>query len=802
MTRSRRRKLARPGSHGCTRALLKSGPLASVVLAGIPPALAQNEESGLEQVVVTAQKREENLQSVPLSITALGTARLEELHVQSFEDYAKFLPSVSYQSYGPGFARVFMRGVASGDNGNHSGPLPSVGMYLDEQPITTIQGALDIHVYDIARVESLAGPQGTLYGASSEAGTIRIITNKPDPGGFEAGYNLEGSAVSQGDQGGMAEGFVNIPLGDEAAVRLVGWYQHTPGYIDNVAGLRCYPTSGLCDDSTPLARKDYNDTDLYGARGALRIDLNDSWSITPTLMAQRTKATGIFAFDPQAGDLKVMHAYPERSDDRWAQAALTVQGKIGNLDLTYAGAFLKRDAATQSDYADYAYFYDTLLGYGAYFTDDQGNLIDPAQFIQSRDRYQKYSHELRFATPADSPLRVVGGLFYQRQQHGIEQAYKINNLATSNEVTGWPDTFWLTEQVRVDRDYAIFGEATYDFTPQLSGTLGWRQFWAKNSLIGFYGFGLTNSYGSATGESSCGLQSGTGDADFHGAPCTNLNKTVNENGHTPKVNLSYRITDAAMVYATWSKGFRPGGVNRRGTFPPYKADFLKNYEIGWKTTWAANRLRFNGAFFVEDWDNFQFSFLGQNGLTNVTNAKGARIEGVEADLNWAANEHLQLGGGVSLLDPKLTDDFCKRVDDDGNQLDRANCDPTEFAGKDTQLPVTPKFKANLTARYSLSAGSDAQLHLQGSIVYQGASRSALVPAEADVMGKQGAYGTADFSATYERQSYSFELFVNNAFDKRAESFRYEECDWTICGGKTYVGTIVPRQVGVRFAQKF
>src|SRR5262245_2211197 len=319
MTRSRRRKLERVSAKKGSRSLLKAMPIASAVLVGMSPAFAQDaaDSGGLEQVVVSAQKRDENLQSVPLSIQALGTQRLEELHVENFEDYAKFLPSVSYQSSGPGFARIIMRGVSSGDNGNHSGPLPTVGTYLDEQPITTIQGPLDLHIYDVARVEALSGPQGTLYGASSQAGTIRIITNKPDPTGFKAGYDLQGSSVSGGDQGYVAEGFVNIPLSPTSAVRIVGWAEHDPGYMDNVAGRRCYPSSGICDDNSRIAKNNYNDVDTYGARAALRIDLNDNWTITPQLMAQRTKGNGIFAFDPSVGDLKVTHFYPETSDDKF-----------------------------------------------------------------------------------------------------------------------------------------------------------------------------------------------------------------------------------------------------------------------------------------------------------------------------------------------------------------------------------------------------------------------------------------------------------------------------------------------------
>src|SRR6266850_273284 len=233
MQRSRSRKLKKMGAS--VPVLLRRAPIAAAIMVAVPRLYAADtaDTGGLAEVVVTAQKRAENLQDVPLSITAIGTEKLEQLRIENFDDYVKFLPSVAYQSLGPGFARVFMRGVASGDNGNHSGPLPSVGVYLDEQPITTIQGALDIHVYDIARVEALAGPQGTLYGASSEAGTVRIITNKPDPTGFKAAYDLQGSAV-RGEGGYVAEGFVNEPLSSNAAIRLVGWAQRDAGYIDNV----------------------------------------------------------------------------------------------------------------------------------------------------------------------------------------------------------------------------------------------------------------------------------------------------------------------------------------------------------------------------------------------------------------------------------------------------------------------------------------------------------------------------------------------------------------------------------------
>ncbi|MDH5255280.1 MAG: TonB-dependent receptor plug domain-containing protein, partial [Gammaproteobacteria bacterium] len=247
MTRSRRRKLQRaaitrgpvagPSRPRPVRAapspIRRAVRLAPLFLAGYAPGLlhAQQSPLGLDEIIVTAQKREESLQDVPISVQALGTIKLEQLNVTDFDDYANLLPSVSFVTIRPGYAQVYMRGVASaGDaDSNHSGSLPLIGTYLDEQPITTIQGALDVHLYDIARVEALAGPQGTLYGASSEAGTVKIVTNRPDPTGFASGYGLEGNAVTGGENGYVAEGFVNVPLADNMAVRLVGWAKHDAG---------------------------------------------------------------------------------------------------------------------------------------------------------------------------------------------------------------------------------------------------------------------------------------------------------------------------------------------------------------------------------------------------------------------------------------------------------------------------------------------------------------------------------------------------------------------------------------------
>src|SRR3981081_3232819 len=443
MTRSKQRKIrrgvrsdvARP--RGCS--LLARGlPLASAIIACLNTAQAQEAtpSASLEEVVVTAQKRTESLQNVPLSITALGTQQLEDLHVQNFDDYVKYLPSVTIRTVGPGQDKVYMRGVSSGGDGVHSGTLPSVGVYLDEQPVTTIQGVLDIHVYDIARVEALAGPQGTLYGASSEAGTLRIITNKPDPSAFKAAYEVEGNYVDHGDPGGLARGFVNVPLSSHAAVRLVGWYQHDGGYIDNVFANRTFPQFGVTINNAAFAKNKLNDVTLYGARAALKVDLNDNWSITPFLMGQATKAKGFGAAAPTVGNLALQHFSPDSVEDRFVDTALTIEGNISNFDLIYAGAYLKRHDMTHTDYSDYSLAYDIAIpSYTAPIVDNAGNHINPTQMIAGRDGYEKQSHELRLQSPADQRFRFIVGAFYQRQLHNIEQDYQIANLAQSLWVT-------------------------------------------------------------------------------------------------------------------------------------------------------------------------------------------------------------------------------------------------------------------------------------------------------------------------------------------------------------------------------
>jgi iron complex outermembrane recepter protein len=792
---------------------------------------AQREVEG-DEIVVTATKRVENLQDVPIAITAFGTKTLEDNQVDSFDDYAKMVPSLSFKSAGPGSANVYFRGVASGENANHSASLPSVGTYLDEQPITTITGALDLHIFDIERVEALAGPQGTLYGASSQAGTIRIITNKPDTSGTYGEVGLEVNKIAHGDFGYTGEGFINLPVSSNIAARVVAWYRRDGGYIDNIPGTRTYPSSGITisnDDPTDpdldLAEDDYNDVYTYGARAALRIELNDNWTVTPQIMGQSQKTYGSFAEESGLDHLETMQFWYERVKDKWWQAALTVEGKIGNFDMTYAGSFLKRQIDGEFDYTDYSYFYDALAGYGVYWYDNDYNLIDPSQYIVSDDSMKKQSHELRFTSPADKRLRLVGGLFYQRQTHNIEQNYIIDNLADFLAVPGTDDNIWLTKQLRVDRDYAAFGELSFDLTPELTLTAGGRYYKYKNSLEGFFGFNYANfdDFASDPGYSGnpqydCTLFP----PPTVGGPCNNVDKTTKDSGFVHRLNATWKPNDDLLLYATWSRGFRPGGINRRGFLPPYKPDYLTNYEAGVKYSFGSGN-HINAAIYQENWDDIQLSFLGQNGLTEIRNAGEARIRGFEADLLLRPMQGLSWSTGVAYNNAELRNDFCRIANDEFDctidvDLDGSGVigdDPTEInallAEKGTRLPLTAKWKLNSRLRYEWDLQSDIRAHAQAAVTFEGNRRRDLRDFENSIYGNMNSYTQVDAAVGADKGPWSVDLYVKNLFDVRGQVAKSIQCVEAVCGdpdGLTAIGpkiyTVVtrPRIIGLRVGRKF
>ncbi|MEY3359734.1 MAG: hypothetical protein RI923_994 [Pseudomonadota bacterium] len=781
--------------------------LSTAALAVPDDQAAEEKKATLDTVTVTAQKRTENLQEVPISIQVLGEQKLEEMNVADFDDYAKLLPSVSFTKGEGGSSTPYFRGVVSGGDGNHSASQPSVGVYLDEQSVTTIGGVLDMHIYDVERIEALAGPQGTLYGASSQSGTLKIISNKPDSSGFSAGYGLEANSLSGGGNGFVTEGYVNIPISESAAIRIVAWDKYDAGYIDNIYQSRYYPTADMTVDNAGMEAEDYNDIRTVGARAALKIDLGDNWSVMPTIMAQSQTTNGNFGFDDELGEFKIAHGLPEFSEDNWMQAALTVQGKVGALDIVYNGAYLDRDVDGSFDYSDYGFWYDVAYGYANY--NDLGDAIDPSQTNLSNSNYKKYSHELRVSSDQDKRFRFVGGVFFQKQTHDIQERYVIDGLAADSSVTGWDDTIWLTKQVRQDKDEAVFGEMTYDITQQLSLTAGMRFYSYDNTLEGFRGY--------KSSEASC-----IDPAPFQTAPCLRFTGRAKESGNLGKLNLTYTLNDDALVYFTWSEGYRPGGVNRVANTGPYLEDKLENIELGWKTSWRDNSVIFNGALFMQSWDDFQFSTIeftqGEEiGLTLIKNAASAEINGLEMDLSWAATYNLNLSAGVAFYDSKLSENFCGWNTANGPETNcpAGSLDPEgnvvagPQAPEGTRLPITPKYKGNINARYTFDvAGMES--YVQGTAYFESDRQSALLPDDAAVYGEFPSYGLFDFSTGIRKDSWSLDLFVKNVFDKLVVQDRYSQCGTCQTtglvpeypNGQVYTIASPPRTIGLRFSQEF
>lgn len=770
-----------------------AGLMSTSALSGV--AAAQEESN---EIIVTATKRAESIQDVPLSIQALGEQTLEEHNVSSFDDYVQILPSVSFQSFGPGQAQVFFRGVSSGGDGLHIGSSPTSSTYLDETPVTTIANTVDVHVYDVNRVEALSGPQGTLFGASALSGVLRIVTNQPDPTGVEGGIDVEANTYTDGAPGGGVEGFLNLPVSSNAALRVVGWYDREGGYIDNVPGTRTFglgdvdPNTNLTVDNADLVADDFNETDTIGGRAALRVDLNENWTSTTMVTGQIQEAEGSFLYDPRVGDLQVRDFQPSYNNDEWGIIAETINGRIGNFDLVYSASYFDRRVESVVDYSYYSVVYDAFEGsYYTNFQSSPGVYLDPSQGASFIDDYSKQTHELRVTSPAEDRLRFTAGLFYQRQTDYDQADYTVAGLGAADQsiqlnytaIPGLGDSVFARRLQRVDIDRAVFGEVSFDITPSLTLTGGLRVFQAENRLTGYSGFASD-----AADTTTC-LPS-----DRDDRPCDNVFKTFEEEGETYKLSLAYDITDDIMLYGTYSTGYRPGGANRRADVPSYNSDTIDNYEIGWKSMLFDNTLRLNAAVFYQQWQDLQFGLSppGFNGVTFIFNAGEAEIKGIETEFSWLLG-NLTLSGSASYINAELTEDFCN--------FDSAG-DPTDCAPAGTALPVQPPFKGTLTARYDFSLGAwDA--YAQGTVMNQSGTRSFLLDVDYLTVGRTTAFTTLDLTAGIDfDENRNLEFFVNNVTDERGILSLNSACAASICGATARSYPTQPQQIGVRVSQRF
>jgi outer membrane receptor protein involved in Fe transport len=781
-------------------------------LLGVP-AIAQtvgsNEDASrpLDEIIVTASKRAQSIQDVPVSILALDSTTLTEHQVASLDDYTKLLPGVSIDSFGPGQADISFRGITTRTGA------PTSGLYIDDTPIASSGSnpaggvsAIDLHLYDINRVEALSGPQGTLYGASSLAGTLKIITNQPDTTKFAAGYDLQGDRFGAGGDGGILETFVNMPLSDTMALRVVGFYERDGGYIDNTFADRTYLRPHTLPDGSvvnaPLtinnaayAKNDFNNAEIVGGRAALKVDLASNWTLTPSVIAQQTRTDGEWLYDPRVGDLELHDFTPNDRHDTWFLGSLAVQGKISDWDASYTGAYHDRVIEQTADYSYFSVAYDSYVNYN-YLKDALGHDINPTQVYHTQSRNHQTAHEFRVVSPAEDRARLTAGLFYQRIWSYVSDDYEIIGLSNavnpfSPPVPGAnPNDVFADFSSGQQVNAAVFTEGQFDLLQNLTLIAGVRGFHASSHYVGFGGQASSIA-------TDC---PGPGQTE---QTCLNNNTSYSQTGETHKAGFSWKIDPQHLLYFTYSTGFRPGGGNPGYTAlgqtvapTQYVADTLTNFELGWKTSWFDHRLIVNGDIFLERWKNIQYALPGIYGLSAIDNVGDALSKGIEGNLSWRVANHWIVSGGVTYLDAYLTTNFCNVA---------YGCDPANggalYAPKGTPLPVQPHLKLNTTVRYETKfAGTDA--FLQGGLNHQSSTTSYVTTIGEQELGPNAGFTTADFSAGLSYGNWTYEAFIQNAFDERGVLSKNTVCVVSVCGQYARDYVTKPQFFGIKVAQRF
>ena len=692
---------------------------------------------GLEEVVVTAQRRSESMQDVPLSIQALTGETLRQLNVTTVEEFVKFLPSVTTATLGPGQSNIYMRGLSVGSLGTQgsgtNGPWPNVAVYLDEQSTQVPGRNLDVYAADFERIEVLTGPQGTLFGAGAQAGVLRYITNKPKLNELSGNVKVGYANTASGDDSYNVEGVVNFPLiDDKLAARVVAYQDHRGGYIDNVASTFTrsgtdvgfaqrtggrVPVDSVVINNYDIAGKNINEAEYQGIRGSMKWQITDDWDAILAVAYQKIEGEGVFYQHPNGSEsgcganancpgstqplkpLQVTVFTNAHTEDEFVNTALTVTGKIGALDLVYAGAYLTRDAQSISDYTNYA-----RGRWGTYYqcTGFSGASVDkcysPASFWDDKNNSTNLSQEIRLSSPTDWRMRFVGGLFYEDRtieantdwhyksvpecpdggQVGLSCFLYLDPRAAPKFQSAVPDMSnpnrrasdigFFNDFTRNYTQYAAFASVDFDILENLTLTLGTRYYDIKNEMAGA---NMGSFYCKVYGSGASGPCNGTNSGYGEGTPPetglspygTNVSFQPDNNnkadGFRSRANLTWRINPDVLVYTTWSEGYRPGGFNRGSAcgakdpvsgvnqwcFPTsYESDDVTNIEAGWKTTFWGGRAQFNGAIYEEQWENAQTGLfapdLGFPNLQSFLNGPKYEVKGVEFNVAVAPMDGL------------------------------------------------------------------------------------------------------------------------------------------------------------------
>ncbi|MGJ8688284.1 MAG: TonB-dependent receptor [Gammaproteobacteria bacterium] len=789
----------------------------AVALASVTPF----SHAQIEEIMVTATKRTESLQDVPVAVSAITAESMDQLGISNFEDYMLQLPGVTAGGSGPGQNTIYIRGVASTTPNltvaGVAGLSPNVALYLDEQPLSQPGRNLDVYAADLERVEVLSGPQGTLFGASSQSGTVRLITNKPDSSAQSARVKFGTSFTKDGKASNNVEGVLNFPVTDDFTLRGVVYVDNKGGYIDNVAGTLSAAESArfraigtqrangtvvgasragfqagddlsnvnfIDANNSNLVEKDFNDVTYTGGRISGLYEFGADWSLLVTHARQEIESDGVFFADPTLGDLEIQRYSDDNIKDTFTNTSWTLSGRFGSLEAIYTGAFTDREAEQTVDYSDYL-FVGQYLPY--YICDGSvtypsagpaGTCQSPELFVNSSTDTEMQSHEIRFSTDPDQPISATFGGFYSKLDlrelndyayPGSEKAIAFNGVqgfgpnfsalpSSAADAGQWPEgVIFRNDTYRPDQQRGIFGEVTFELTEQLSLLAGARWYDIEVDLRGSAAGSFGNFGASVDNNAGNNLD------ELFSAPNPDLAQT---DGVITKFGLNWTPNQNQLLYATYSEGFRPGILNRpggstnaAGTFTvPYAIDTdeMTNYEFGWKTDLFDYAVRFNGAIFYSEIERLQTTIFDPS-ITNLTfsdNAADAKVAGIEGDFIWVPGPIPEL----SIIGAfSFLDTEITRV-----------ITPTDDVHEGDSLAYAPEAQLNLRARYEWSLNSGIVAHIMPSVTYSAEKYSDIVTINRDRIDSYVMYGLVGGLSTYQ---WNAEIFVNNVTDERAEIAR-------------------------------
>jgi len=643
--------------------------------------------------------------------------------------------------------------------------------------MTAISQQPDVRLIDIERVEALPGPQGTLFGSSSQAGTLHYVTNKPDVGGYSSELSAEIGTTKGGDPSYDVSGWVNIPLSENFALRAVGFWSEEGGYVDNVLG----PTLMGETTNADVADDNQNIYRTTGGRLAGLWTINPDWNLQVTGIYQRGDTMGTWETDPFLGDNKVTRFYDEWRDDAWYTTSATLKGDLGFAELSLTGSYFDRRIDYQWDNTNYAqnrsYNAQKIAVYypAYYLLYDTGTLHSTTFNFQKQNRW---SYEARLTSKGDSKLQWMAGAFYEDVydwwQYGAQQKQSelVNTVAWAEanrracEDIADPNIapcpipptqyyYWNKYHNEV-KQLAFFGEMTYSLTDKWSVTGGARWFQYDRAMFDQYQVPL--GLPAESDPEANGLTSKSSDSDT-----------------TYKFATEYHFNPDVMVYALYSEGFRLGGQNSQraadtGEVPlTYGPDHLRNYEVGVKSEWFDHKLLLNASAFLMEWDDIQLHFSSTSGgddgawwIEGNINGTKAEQKGLELNGQWYATDRLNFQWSVFLASPEFTEDTLVPNSDE------------VYIAKGWTMPVSPKEKYWASVEYTFPdfMQTQGEFWTRFSYSYQGKVWDSLTAIENFHNGEdpdkeflipEYKYGTFQVGFT-GNSGWSTALIVRNLFD--------------------------------------